>query len=174
MNKPELIIVAGLPGSGKSTVAESLAIKLSMPIFSVDPIESAMLKSGLERSFETGLAAYLVAETLAGEQLKLGLSAIIDAVSGEQEARDMWHNLVRVHNAELIIIECVLERGLHRQRIEARIRNMHGIAEVTWEDVEERRETYLPWQEERLVLDTTATSEEIVERALDYIRLKEI
>lgn len=174
MNKPKLIIIAGLPGSGKSTVAEGLAAKLSISHFSVDPIESAILKSGLQRSFETGLAAYLVAETLAGEHLKLGLSAIIDSVSGVQEARDMWHSLVSVHNAMLIIIECVLEREAHKQRIEARIRNMYGFAEVSWEDVENRRETYLPWQEERLVLDTASSHEENVKRALDYIRRKEI
>jgi predicted kinase len=171
MNKLNLIIIAGLPGSGKSTIAESLAARLSIPVFSVDPIESAILRSGLERSFETGLAAYVVAETLAGEQLKCGLSAIIDAVSGVQEARDMWHNLVRTHNATLIIIECVLARELHKQRIEARVRNIHGIPEVTWEDVENRE--YLPWQEERLVLDTAAAHEENVKKALDYIHLKE-
>lgn len=64
------MIISGLPGSGKSAVAESLAENLSVPLFSVDPIESSLIKSGLKRSFETGLAAYLVAEALAGEQLK--------------------------------------------------------------------------------------------------------
>lgn len=174
MNKPALIIVSGLPGSGKSTVAESLAAKLSIPHFSVDPIESAMLKSGLPRSFETGLAAYLVAETLAGQQLKCGLSATIDAVSGVQEARDMWHSLVCIHDAILIIIECVLPREVHKQRIEARVRNMHGIPEVTWQDVEERRKTYLPWKEERLVLDMAPAHGESIQKTLDYIRLREI
>lgn len=173
MNTSKLIIISGLPGSGKSTVAESLAAKLSVPLFSVDPIESSLIKSGLKRSFETGLAAYLVAEALAGEQLKRGLSVIIDAVSPVQEARDMWHHLVRKHHATLIIIECVLERELHKKRIESRIRNMHGIPEVTWEDVENRRKTYLPWQEERLVLDTATTHEKNVKKALDYIYLKE-
>ncbi|HLI07270.1 MAG TPA: AAA family ATPase [Ktedonobacteraceae bacterium] len=172
MNTPKLIIIVGLPGSGKSTIAESLAARLSIPLFSVDPIESAMLRSGLERGFETGLAAYVVAETLAGEQLKCGLSAIIDAVSGVQEARDMWHSLACAHNATLIIIECVLARELHKQRIEARVRNMHGIPEVTWEDVENRE--YVPWQEGRLVLDTACAHQENVKQALDYIRLREI
>lgn len=171
MNKPKLIIIAGLPGSGKSTVAESLSAKLSVPLFSVDPIESAILKSGLKRSFETGLAAYLVAEALAGEQLTCGMSVIIDAVSPVQEARDMWHNLAQTHSATLLIIECVLERELHKQRIEVRIRNMHGIPEVTWEDVENRRKAYLPWEEERLVLDTATSHEENVRKVLDYIQL---
>jgi predicted kinase len=169
VNKPKLIIVAGLPGSGKSTIAEGLAEKLATPLFSVDPIESAIIKSGLKRSFETGLAAYIVAEDLAGEQLKCGLSVIIDAVSPVQEARDMWHNLARTQNATLIIIECVLEKELHKQRIEARVRNMHGMPEVSWEDVENRRKIYLPWEEERLVLDTADNHENSIKKALDYI-----
>ncbi len=173
MKKLKLIIVAGLPGSGKSTLAEELAEAISAPIFSVDPIESSLLKSGLKRSFETGLAAYLVAETLADEQLKCGLSVIIDAVSAVQEAREMWHSLASKHAATQIIIECVVDKELHRQRIESRVRNMYGIPEVTWGDVETRRETYLPWQEERLVLDTSLAHEGSVKQALEYIHLKE-
>ena len=112
-------------------------------------------------------------ETLAGEQLNLGLSVIIDAVSPVKEARDMWHNLVRVENATLIIIECVLAKEIHKKRIESRRRNMFGIPEVTWDDVENRRKIYLPWKDERLVLDTSSTNEKNVQEALDYIYLKE-
>jgi predicted kinase len=169
MSKTTLIIIAGLPGSGKSTLAESLAEKLAIPLFSVDPIETAILKSGIKRSFATGLAVYLVAEMLAGEQLKYGLSAIIDAVSPVQEARDMWRNLAYKQKATLVIIECVLEREVHRKRIEARTRNMYGIPEVTWEDVETRREQYVIWQEERLVLDTAVAQDENVKKAIEYI-----
>ena len=172
MNKLKLLLISGLPGSGKSTLAESLAAKLSIPLFSVDPIESSLIKSGLKRSFETGFAAYVVTETLAGEQLNLGMSVVIDAVSPVQEARDMWHNLVRVQNATLIIIECVLEKELHKKRIESRKRNMYGIPEVIWDDVENQRNFYLPWKEERLVLDTAHIHEKNVKEALGYIHLK--
>lgn len=167
----KLIIVSGLPGVGKSALAEKLAEYLGIPIFSVDPIESAIIKSGLKRSFETGLAAYLTAETLAKEQLKLGLSIIIDAVSPVKEARVMWQNLSKKYQTKLIIIECVLDPELHKKRIEARIRNMHGIPEVTWGDVEKCQKEYLKWTEDRLVLNTANDLKNNLKTALEYIEI---
>jgi predicted kinase len=169
-NKLRVIIVVGLPGVGKSTLAEGLAERLELPLFSVDPIESSILKSGIERSFETGLAAYLVAETLASEQLRSGLSVITDSVSAVEKPRELWRNLSNKHNARLIIIECVLDSALHKERVEARVRNMHGFQELTWDEVEARREIYVPWKEERLVLDTGVNPAENLEKALRYIK----
>ena len=107
----KLTIVSGLPGSGKSRLAEGIAKQLFVPVFSVDPIESSILKTGIQRSFETGLAAYVVAETLAAEQLKLGMSVIIDAVNPVPEDREAWRKLAKKYNAKLIIIECHLNEN---------------------------------------------------------------
>jgi adenylate kinase family enzyme len=52
MNKSKLILISGLPGSGKSTLAEGLAAKLSIPLFSVDPIESSLIRSGLKEALK--------------------------------------------------------------------------------------------------------------------------
>ena len=165
----KVILVCGLPGSGKSTVAEAIAQKLSIPILSADPIESSIVKSGIARSFETGLAAYFVAEALAAEQLKVGMSVIIDAVNPVKEAREMWRNLATKFGAQRIVIECLLDSHLHKTRIESRIRNMPGMPEVTWNDVENRRQEYVAWEEPRLVLDTAGNIQSNVERALNYI-----
>src|SRR5690606_25719468 len=105
MNEQVLIIMSGLPGSGKSTIAEQIAQQLKISIFSVDPIESAIIRSGIEKSFETGYAAYLVAQQLASEQLALGNSVIIDAVNAEEEAKNTWRALARKHNLKPIILE---------------------------------------------------------------------
>jgi predicted kinase len=167
--KQTFIVVTGLPGVGKSTLAEGLAQRLQIPIFSVDPIESGILRSGLVRSFETGLAAYHVAETLAAEHLKLGLSVIIDAVSPVDEAREMWRGLARRYRVHLKIIECVLDEATHRRRVEARVRRLPHFPELTWDDVEARRKEYLPWQDARLIVDTQQDEQANLARAIEYV-----
>lgn len=52
-----LVVVSGLPGTGKSTIADAVGRALSMPVFSVDPIEAAIWRSGVPASHETGVAA---------------------------------------------------------------------------------------------------------------------
>jgi len=62
---PLLVVTAGLPAAGKSTIAEVVGNRLGLPILSVDPIEAAILSAGIDSAQPTGLAAYLVAETMA-------------------------------------------------------------------------------------------------------------
>ena len=174
MSKPHLIVMSGLPGSGKSTIAERLAQRLHIPHFSVDPIESAMIRAGLARSFETGVAAYLVAEALAGEQLKLGTSVIVDAVNAEEEGKDVWRGLAKRFGLELIVLEVVVgDQALHRKRLEARVRNLHGFDEVTWERVEARRQAYTTWTEPTLRLDSSHELDAMVDEAVRYVRQRQ-
>ena len=170
MSTPKLIVMAGLPGSGKSTLAEHIAKHLKLPIFSVDPIESAIIKAGIKKSFETGCAAYLVAEKLAEQQIKLGNTVVIDAVNAEDEAKQVWIDCASRLKIPLVVIECVLKNeAIHRKRIEKRVRGLHGFDEITWERVEERRKSYTPWQRDTLVVETSGDSEELLAAVLDFI-----
>ena len=167
----QLIVFAGLPGSGKSTLAEGLSRILSIPIFSVDPIEAAMWRRGLART-KTGIAAYEVAMAMADHQLRLGHSVIADAVNPVEAPRAAWRSLAAKHRADLKIIECVcVDESIHRQRIEARLRNIEGMPETTWARVQARRVEYEAWTGERLVLDTSvAAPASMLTEILDYLR----
>src|SRR3954452_437648 len=101
----------GLPGTGKSTLADGIGGELRLPVVSVDPLESAVLRAGIAQSFETGLAAYLVAEAVVDHQLGLGLDVIVDAVNAVEPARDTWRELARRHGARMSVFVCVLDRA---------------------------------------------------------------
>ena len=170
MTSQRLVVLTGLPGSGKSTVAEALSRHLALPVFSVDPIEAAMWRGGLPRD-QTGIAAYVIAQTLAEEHLRLGHSVIVDAVNPVEAPRAAWRRLAAEYRADLKIIECVCaDQAIHRRRIEARVRNIEGMAEVRWARVEQRRAEYQAWTDARLTLDTSAHSPEaLLAEAIRYL-----
>ena len=167
MSLGRLIVMAGLPGSGKSSVAEGLAQAIRAPVLSIDPIEAAMWRSGIPKT-QTGIAAYEIASAMAEENLKLGLTVIVDAVNPVEAARATWVRLAERRKASLTFIECHCpDVAIHRRRIERRVRNIGGMPEITWERVEQRRAEYEPWSMDRMTLDTAVESpEKLVERAL--------
>jgi predicted kinase len=168
MTSQKLIV---LSGAGKSTLAEGLSRALSVPVFSVDPIEAAMWRSGLAKA-QTGIAAYDVAIALADEHLRLRHSVIVDAVNPVEAPRAAWRNLASKYQADLKIIECICaDETVHRRRIEARVRNIDGMAEVTWARVIERRTEYQAWTDRRLTLDTSVDPpDSLLAEALNHVR----
>ena len=168
-NPQRLIVTSGLPGSGKSTIAEGLAKGLPAAILSVDPIEAAMWRSGLAPA-TTGIAAYRVAETLASENLSQGLSVIVDAVNPVEEARAMWRHLSDQHAVCLKVVEVICsDEAIHQRRIKTRVRNIQGMPEISWDRVLQRKAEFTPWEDDRLVLDSaTAPVDALIETAAQF------
>jgi predicted kinase len=166
-----LIVMSGLPGTGKSAIADGLGRAVGAPVLSVDPIEDALLRSGIERDQPTGLAAYVVAATVAEASLGLVQAVIIDAVNGVVEAKDWWRELADRFGVPLVIIETVCsDPGLHRRRLESRDRALAAFAEPSWDAVVQRRDEWVDWTEERLVLDAVLPLAENLPRAIDWVR----
>jgi predicted kinase len=168
---PTLIVLSGLPGSGKTILAEGLSRALSVPILSIDAIEAAMWRAGLAKT-ETGVAAYEVARALADEHLRVRHSVIVDAVNPVEAPRAAWRNLAVKHRVGIKIIECVCsDENIHRQRIEAPVRSKAGTHELSWARLLQRRAEYEAWTDPRLVLDTSRTSPaQLLAQALNYTR----
>lgn len=147
--------MAGLPGVGKSSLVRELAALTRLPFVSVEPIEGAMWAGGIGHDQPTGLAAYEVAKTVAGELLACGLDVIVDAVNAEEVARNMWRRLAAEFSVPVHFVECrINDREVHRQRLESR-RRPSGMREVDWSDVEKRRSTFEAWQDPPIAIDST-------------------
>jgi predicted kinase len=80
---PLLVIVAGAPAAGKTTVARGIATRLRLPLIAKDTIKEALfdgLGAGdLAWSQRLGEATYLAMLALAEESVTVGASLIVEA-----------------------------------------------------------------------------------------------
>ncbi len=165
-----LIVLSGLPATGKTALATAVARELAAVLLSVDPIDSALATAGARETGLPGLAAYAVIEALAEQNLALGATVVVDAVNSVGEAKTFWIELARRSGARLLAVETILsDDALHRERLGGRVRDL-AIAEPTWDAVGLRRDEWVPWPFRPLVVDSTEPLAFNVARVLDAAR----
>jgi predicted kinase len=150
---PMLIVLSGLPATGKSAVAGAVAAELRAVLLSVDPIDSALAEVGVEEHGLPGLAAYAVVAAVAEANLALGATVVVDAVNAVGEAKTVWIELARRSGVRLLAVETILtDPETHRSRLAERERDL-AIPEPTWEAVTLRRAEWVAWPFAPLIVD---------------------
>lgn len=160
-----LVVIAGLPGTGKSAVAAGLAARCGAVHLPIDPIEDALLGSGLPPGWQTGVGAYEAARAVAEQNLALGLTVVVDAVNDSEPARDTWRAAAAATGSDLVFVVLALDDAVeHRRRLETRVRDLEHVPEPTWAEVTARAAAYAPWAEGQcLRVDARRPVAELVE-----------
>lgn len=173
MREPFVLVITGLPGTGKSTLRDELAKKTGTPAFSGDWLLGSLhparrVLATLTRDEQGDLYRSLL-ESLVVRQLTLEQSAIVDAVVTD-EIVSGWAAVASDHGAMMHVIECICsDIDLHRSRVQGRIRGIPGWHEIGWEHVEFMRAERAPLTSERLVLDAINPLADDLARAADLI-----
>lgn len=155
-----LVIFAGLPGVGKTTIARMLASRLGAVYLRVDTIEQAMRDDGLSDAAIGGMG-YLVAQRIATENLKLGRTVVADTVNPLELTRQMWREAGSPNFEVEVVCSDPVE---HRRRVESRRADIPGHAHPTWQEVLDR--DYHAWTTPRLVVDTATLPPEAAVEAI--------
>jgi predicted kinase len=159
---PVLVLVTGVQGAGKSTVAEGVADALGAPVFAWDWFMAALTPFA---SLQTALremdgpayrsVGWSLLTQAARAQLRRGVSVVLDGMARADEVA-----AVRALGSELAVRTCVVlttcdDARVQRARIEGRDRGIPGWHELTWDDVERSRMRWVPPDDVDLVLDSS-------------------
>jgi len=153
---PTLIVFAGLPGSGKSTIARRLAGITGAVWLRIDSIEQAIRDSGVVPG-SLDDAGYRAAYAVAEDNLRLGRDVIGDSVNPWMLTRNAWRDAGLRAGAKVVEVEIICtDLDEHRRWVEARTAGVPGLILPDWQAAIGR--DYHPWDRDHLTIDTAGRS----------------
>ncbi|MEX2234483.1 MAG: ATP-binding protein [Cyclobacteriaceae bacterium] len=165
-----LIVVSGLPGSGKSYFASRLSEKLGAEYVNSDSARKAMEATG-RYPFEDELDVYESMAKTAGENLRKGKVVVVDATFYTHEMRDLFFTLSTLLHTPISYIEIEAEEKVIKERLnQSGKRTSAGYAVY-----QQLKPKYQKLAANHLVLQSTNENiDAMLQEGMDYIiKIKE-
>jgi predicted kinase len=161
-----LVLITGVPGSGKSTVAEVAGRALGAPVLAHDwamsglrpfpEVQAVLDTMGFRGHRGVG---WSLLWALARSQLRMGSSVVLDGVARQPEVEGTRQVAAEEGVGCAVVMTSCPDAGVHRARIEGRQRQIPHWYELDWDHVERARSSWVPPPGLDLVLDTGASLE---------------
>lgn len=176
MGRVQLILVGGLPGTGKSTLARGLADEIDAPVLRADVIrkELAGMSPAHSAAAPFGEGIYTAESTVAvyeemlgraREALEMGSTVVLDASWTDERRRRDARALAEATTSDLVELRCVAPADVVARRITSRTAAGGDPSDADVETGLAMAAAADPWHES-VEIDTEALPEEVVRRAL--------
>ncbi len=164
-----LILVGGLPGAGKTTVAAGLSERAGWLVHSSDLVRKELQIPLAERYTKASVdRVYLVLLERARAGLEQGWNVVLDASWGEAQQRNLASQLAANTSSTLVELRCVAAAEIAEDRLTSRPDNHPSDADPTVRRALERSAS--SWAT-AIAVDTNGRPEAAVAAALTAVQL---
>ena len=164
-----LLMMAGLPGAGKSTLARALSRELGWHVIDKDAHKEVLLEHGIDIEAAGYIAYELAFRIISDELVKQKTSVIFDTAGLQPFILERVREIVSYgENAELKIILCVADRDLRHHRVLTRPKQITTIRA----DPTTMADYYYIFRHlppDMLMLNTRKPFEECLQAAKEYL-----
>jgi len=161
--QPVLVLVTGLQGTGKSTVAGIAATLLGAPLIAHDwamsglrPFPEVQAVLDAMEPPGHGRVGWSLLRALAQSQLRRGSSVVLDGVARAPQVETLRLLAAEEGARFLVILTDCSDLELHRSRVDGRERGIPGWYEFDWSHVEASRKSWDPDMSVDLKVDTAS------------------
>lgn len=176
--QPLLVVVTGVQGTGKSTVAEAVGDMLGAAVLAHDWAMSALcpypeLQVALDAMEPPGhrVIGWSILESLARAQLLRGCSVVLDGVARAPEIARFRETAENLAARSVVIMTQCSDLGVHRSRIDGRQRVIPNWYEMDWEHVQATLAGWDPPEDVDLRLEAADRWEDNLTRLHDLLGL---
>jgi predicted kinase len=153
---PPFIVVAGLPGTGKSYLCHRLAERFPLLILESDALRQTLFDHpsyGPEESARLFRAIHLLIEQL----LKKGIPLALDATNLSESNREYLYHIAERWDVKLILVWVEAPDDVVRQRLEERSRTAlrEDNSQADWSVYLKMRDSAQPIRRHHFVVDTS-------------------
>ena len=149
-----IIIICGLPGVGKTTVAKELAPLVNAVILSTDKIRKELFSRPMYGWREKRLI-YDVMVLMAKYLDKAGINCILDATFTREPSRLEIKEKLGLAGKDFHIIECICPEGVVILRLRQR---KHDYSDADFSVYKKMKRIYEPVKVEHITIDTSKLS----------------
>jgi hypothetical protein len=171
VGSPSLVLVAGLPGTGKSYFSRRLAQALPMVIVNSDTMRKALFPTPsytLEESKRVFEACHQLIEELLGK----GIRVIFDATNLREAHRERLYQIATRAGARLVIVWLEAPPEVVQQRMDSRQQGLdsNDHSEADWEVYLRMRDSVEAIRRNFYKVDSSRDIEPVIEKVVRELR----
>jgi predicted kinase len=154
MGRSTLTLIAGLPGVGKSTVAQLLAEKTGAVVINSDVVRRELFPERRDYSSKETQAVITETDRRVREFLGKGKNVILDALFTKERPRKIHESLAKELGANFQILLVVANEDVVKERMDIR-GQQESVSEATFAYYLDRKKHFEPIEGDHTVIDNS-------------------